>query len=50
MPSSRAFPSRLISDNALQMYIVRNGEVTQNIIQLESPAVGLARLNKDVMV
>ena len=33
-----------------KLYVVRNGEVSQNIIQLESPAVGLARMNKDVMV
>ena len=35
---------------AVQLYVIRNGEVSQTIIQLESPAVGLTRLNKDVMV
>ncbi|GAX73330.1 hypothetical protein CEUSTIGMA_g784.t1 [Chlamydomonas eustigma] len=33
-----------------KMYIIRNGDVSQSIIQLESPAVGLSRMNLDVMV
>jgi hypothetical protein len=33
-----------------QLYSIRNGELQQTIIQLESPAVGLVRMNKNVMV
>lgn len=33
-----------------KLYSIRNGELQQTIIQLESPAVGLVRMNKNVMV
>jgi len=33
-----------------KVYTVRNGEVSQTIIQLEAPAVGLVRMNNNFMV